>query len=150
MTISIRLATTRDAAKVARCVHSLLGELAPDHPANPAILEARAERILAMPTVHGFLAEDEKGPAGLAMLNDCAAIYAGGSFGEITELWVDPLRRSQGIAAALVAAIRSFGEGRGWQRIEVGAPEQPVWARTVEFYKREGFSEVGPRLRLLL
>ena len=30
--------------------------------------------------------------------------------------------------------------------IEVGAPDLPRWQRTVDFYKRYGFTEIGPRL----
>jgi hypothetical protein len=34
--------------------------------------------------------------------------------------------------------------------LEVGAPDVPRWQRTVDFYKRNGFKEVGPRLYLPL
>ncbi len=30
--------------------------------------------------------------------------------------------------------------------LEVGAPSVPKWQRTVDFYLRNGFEEVGPRL----
>ena len=35
-------------------------------------------------------------------------------------------------------------------RVEVGAPDVPRWQRTVNFYLKEGFVEVGPRLKYLL
>ena len=81
------------------------------------------------------------------MLNECAAIYAGGRFGEITELYVVPEARSTGVAAALVAAAVRVAGDKGWRRLEVGAPAQPAWARTLAFYERQGFAPVGPRLR---
>jgi GNAT superfamily N-acetyltransferase len=75
------------------------------------------------------------------------AIYAGGRFGEITELYVSPAHRSKGIAPILITAATSIGRQKGWKRLEVGAPDQPAWSRTLSFYLREGFEEVGPRLR---
>ena len=35
-------------------------------------------------------------------------------------------------------------------QIEVGAPPMPQWQRTLDFYLRAGFVEVGPRLKLPL
>ncbi|VCU58913.1 Acetyltransferase, GNAT family [Tritonibacter mobilis] len=86
-------------------------------------------------------------PLGVVVLNECAAIYAGGEFGEITELYVRPEARSLGVAARLVEAAIVEATRHGWHRIEVGAPPQPEWARTMQFYLRNGFEEVGPRLR---
>lgn len=87
---------------------------------------------------------------GLLMLNECAAIYAGGRFGEISELYVEPEFRSDGVAAKLIEDAVRLGQGRNWNRLEVGAPDQPVWKRTFDFYLRNGFAEVGPRLRKLI
>jgi len=83
-------------------------------------------------------------------LNECMAIYAGGAFGEISELHVEPDLRSQGVARLLGSHAGAEGQERGWRRIEVGAPAQPDWQRTLRFYLANGFEEVGPRLRRLL
>jgi GNAT superfamily N-acetyltransferase len=74
----------------------------------------------------------------------------GGRFGEITELYVTPAFRALGVGKRLVEAAVEFARQRGWSRLEVGAPEIPKWAETVNFYRRTGFSEVGPRLKLEL
>jgi hypothetical protein len=52
------------------------------------------------------------------------------------------------LAAALVREAARFGKERGWKRLDVGAPGQPRWSRTLAFYLSAGFVEVGPRLRL--
>ena len=50
----------------------------------------------------------------------------------------------------LIEAAVVLGRERGWPNIEVGAPSVPAWQRTVDFYLRSGFEEVGPRLDLTI
>jgi GNAT superfamily N-acetyltransferase len=63
---------------------------------------------------------------------------------------VIPEKRSAGVAKLLVDATTALGRERSWSRVEVGAPPQPAWERSLKFYLRNGFIEVGPRLQLLL
>ncbi|WP_322050590.1 GNAT family N-acetyltransferase [Paraburkholderia bannensis] len=117
----------------------------------PAELEAVAQDVLAKEDrTAGFLALDEGRAVGVIMLSEGCAIFARGVFGQITELYVRPDLRSAGIAGRLLAQAVAYGRERGWRRIDVGAPRQPDWARTVSFYKSNGFIEVGPRLKLTL
>lgn len=95
-----------------------------------------------------FLAIDADGQAvGLISLGACGAVYAGGRFGVIHELYVDPGMRSRGIGAALLERAKQTSVQRRWGRLEVGAPGRPQWSRTSDFYQREGFQLIGPRLR---
>ncbi|MCG8354004.1 MAG: GNAT family N-acetyltransferase, partial [Kiloniellales bacterium] len=71
-------------------------------------------------------------------------------FGEITELYIDPRYRSSGLGATMIEAAERVARERGWPRLEVGAPDVPRWQRTVDFYTRYGFVQVGPRLKLML
>jgi len=142
---------------VAMLVASLLRELAPDQ-ATPEDDEKtekdqKIERVATtllngQHNVWALLAETRSGePVGVLTLNQCAAIYAGGRFGEISELYVAPEYRSARLGEKLLEAARNFGRNRQWTRLEVGAPEMPAWARTLGFYKAKGFREVGPRLK---
>lgn len=146
----IRRAGAADASTVAGFVDALLVELsgAPSRP--EARLRTATELLAGDDRVFGFLAFDGETPVGVIMLAESAAIYAGGAFGVITELYVVPEQRSSGVASRLVAAALAFGRSRSWGRIEVGAPHQPAWERSFQFYLREGFTEVGPRLRFML
>ena len=139
-----------DAVLVGGMVGALLDELAPGHGISSEDLARTAGKLLALPTVTGLIARQDGRAVGVLMLNECAAIYAGGVFGEITELWVTPEQRSKGLAHALVARAIEIGNDRSWARLEVGAPSQPEWRRTLAFYQRERFEVVGPRLRRLL
>ena len=135
-------------------VHQLLSELTPpnEEPSTMETVRASAARLLnASCGVWAFVAEDEHGDAvGILTLNECAAIYAGGRFGEISELYVRPHVRSRRIGSELLQAAIRFGRAREWRRLEVGAPDVPRWSRTIAFYLRNGFVDVGPRLKLLL
>jgi len=151
--VDIRLAGEADAESVARLVLELFAELAsPGHSGYEAQAVTRTARNLltAGDPVWAFLAEAGSDPVGVLTLNQCASIYAGGRFGEISELYVRDPFRALGVGKRLVEAAAEFARQRGWSRLEVGAPELPKWAETVNFYRRTGFSEVGPRLKLEL
>ena len=75
---------------------------------------------------------------------------AGGRFGEISELYVNPAARSGGVTPRLPRAAVGFAGAGNRDRLEVGAPDVPRWNRTVAFYRRNGFVEVGPGLTLIL
>ncbi len=152
--IRIVEAEAGDAETVSRLVHALLVELFPERSEaiDPDRLRRAAESLLAGDAgVWGLIARTRNGePVGVLMLNECASIYAGGRFGEISELYVAPAYRSTGTGARLVDAAFDFAKSRAWSRIEVGAPDVPRWQRTVDFYLGYGFEEVGPRLSLKL
>jgi GNAT superfamily N-acetyltransferase len=144
----IRPVAPADARSVAHLVDELLVEL------HHGELE-HADRVSIAETVltktsrcFGYLALEGDSPVGVLLMTEGMAIYAGGAFGQITELYVRPECRSGGLAAALVREAARFGKERGWKRLDVGAPGQPRWTRTLAFYLSAGFVEVGPRLRL--
>ena len=149
--VTLRLATAEDAdtvaALTARLMEELAGEL--EEAYRPGRLAPVARRLLAGDGFAALLAFDAAGEAvALLTLSECAAVYALGRFGEIAEFYVAPARRSSGLGARMVEAAAAQARARGWTRLEVGAPDLPRWQRTVDFYMRCGFAEVGPRLKL--
>lgn len=148
--ISVRRASIEDARIVARLVDALLAELS-STPSKLAERTATAPRVLAMTDrVFGFLAYDRAEPVGVMMISESQSIYAGGTFGVITELYIAASHRSSGVAKHLIDAGANLARERGWPQLEVGAPHQPTWARSLQFYLRRGFTEVGPRLKLVV
>ncbi len=150
MGVEVRKAAQEDAAVVAGFVCALLLELSGSADIDRAAASATAEALLQRGQITAFVASQDQTPVGVITLHECAAIYAGGVFGEISELYVTPAFRSQGVATALLAAAQEEGVARGWKRLEVGAPAQPQWHRTLAFYEAQGFVETGPRLRRLI
>ncbi|HNB29391.1 MAG TPA: GNAT family N-acetyltransferase [Alphaproteobacteria bacterium] len=147
--IEIRQAHAADAEWIGQMISRLLCELYPDLAPDyqPAATIATARRLLGDGGYVALAAIAQDGaPCGVVGLNECKAIYAHGAFGEIAELYVTPEFRSAGVGAQLVRAAMEFGRLRHWSLIEVGAPDVPRWQRTVDFYLRQGFVNVGPRL----
>jgi GNAT superfamily N-acetyltransferase len=150
----IRQATLRDADLVGDLVAALLGELYdPDYGEGRwQIYRAAAAALLPQADIYAaFLAAAPNGePVGLLTLSQCVSIYAGGRFGEINEFYVRPPARKLGLGRALIATAASEAARRGWPIVEVGAPSLPVWQPTSDFYRRCGFTEIGPRLELTI
>ncbi|WP_368734797.1 GNAT family N-acetyltransferase [Komagataeibacter melomenusus] len=83
---------------------------------------ATTDVVLASQDVTVFFACVDEQPVGFMTLNACIALYAGGRFGEISELYIRPDMRSRGIAAHLIVQAVTEGCARDWKRLEVGAP----------------------------
>jgi GNAT superfamily N-acetyltransferase len=118
-------------------VNRLLIELFPDDDAYRAPgkhISAAKYLLESGDNVWALVAKNTIGEiVGILTLNECAAIYAGGNFGEISELYVDSSQRSSGVGAKLIDAARQFGIQKGWPEIEVGALPQPEWKRTSNY-----------------
>jgi GNAT superfamily N-acetyltransferase len=147
--VLIRRAAVEDALQVARFVDALLMELSGAASKFEARLATAKHLLTLQDRIFGFLALQQQ-PIGVMMMSESASIYAGGMFGVITELYVASEQRSTGVARMLINAGAALGRQRRWSRMEVGAPHQPAWQRSLKFYLRSGFVEVGPRLQLML
>lgn len=147
--IETSLAEVHEFEQIGIFVCALLRELVPEQEGNFAesTYIAAAVQLLGDATkVWAILAKVNGKPVGVVVLNRCSAIYAGGDFGEISELYVLPEFRNLNIGAALLDAADKFAAEKKWQVLEVGAPGLPRWQRTVDFYLKNGFTLIGPRM----
>jgi GNAT superfamily N-acetyltransferase len=154
VSITIRQANVDDAVLVGNAITDLIHELFPETAAKyprAKLVKSASELLAEDSSVWAFIAVDNDGKAaGVMTLNECAAISAGGRFGEIYELYVSPEHRSKGVGLELINVAAEFGRSRGWPWLEVGAPDVPRWQRTVDFYLDNGFTEIGPRMEFLI
>ncbi|WP_157954028.1 GNAT family N-acetyltransferase [Microbulbifer sp. A4B17] len=150
----IVLATKEQGCEVAALVSKLLLALVGHkRHVDPAKLAVTAEKLLSEDFgFHAFLYRINGVAVGVITVSRSAAIYAGGNYGVIEELYVEPEFRSKLIGKALLDKVISFAREEGWPRLEVSTPEKENWQRTIDFYRREGFLEnsVGERLKLEL
>lgn len=147
--MKIRRADASDVEVVAKLVLDLLNELSGDEPSEYATgeLSEIATSLFRTQELCAVLAEREGEAVGVLVLNGCASLYAG-RFGEVTEMYVKPSCRSAKTGELLLKEAAEIAKERSWSRLEVGTPEQPMWQRTLAFYKRNGFIETGVRLKL--
>ena len=151
--IRVRKAADADMPSVLKLVDALLRELGEEGEEAGALPVEHLTRLWrADAETHvAFLAETDDGePVGVLTLAEAFAIYAGGRYGIINEMYVAPGYRSTGVGALLIDAAAGHGRARGWRRIDVTAPESERWERTRHFYERRGFVFTGPKLKLRL
>ncbi|MBB6519824.1 GNAT family N-acetyltransferase [Pseudoteredinibacter isoporae] len=150
--IAVIEADKRHSIEVAGLVSRLLIELEPGAEADIKKLELQAltESLLNSGKIWAFLARSNGSNVGVLTLHECAAIYAGGVFGEISELYVAPEVRSLKVGQQLIEAAMEKARALCWKRLEVGTPPENESPRTLRFYKSLGFVATGVRMKYVL
>ena len=101
-----------------------------------------------------LLAKDASdAPIGVLTLSESFALYAGGEYGVIDEMYVRPEYRGRGVGRALVEAAVAIAQQRGWFRLDVTGPEgegADSAGAVRHFYEKAGFEFTGAKLRLLV
>ena len=150
--IEVIEASVEHSFEVSELVKSLLIELEPTEKEaiENAGLDLTANSMIESSNVRAFLARVAGQYVGVITLHECAAIYAGGIFGEISELYVVPEYRSLKVGETLVSAAIEKGRTLNWKRLEVGSPPAESSGRTLNFYQENGFVATGVRLKRVL
>ena len=150
--MTIRAARGEDAAGVANAVEALLIELGGERP-SPAALEEGARRLAEDPDAGALLVAESDGElVGVLAASWQFALHVPGRYGTIQDLWVDPEWRSRALGRELIVALVREAAEAGVPRLEVGLP-QPSFAQlpaTERFYRENGFTPLGPRMRKVL
>jgi GNAT superfamily N-acetyltransferase len=148
--VTIRRASIRDVDVIIKLSQQLFAELGHPFPfSENSHSISFCKNLLKNEDYIIFFSFDSQGSVcGMITLSEALSIYAGGSFGVIREFYVIPEMRSSGIGKALLNAAKEFGRSKGWMRLEVTPPPKDKWIRTYDFYMKEGFIEIGPRLKL--
>jgi GNAT superfamily N-acetyltransferase len=148
----VRAAREQDVAGVAAAVAELLHELGAAPPGTAA-LQAATRALLEDPDAGALLVADAHGElVGVLGASWQTAIHTLGYYALIQDLWVHSCWRSRAIGAELVAALCELASERALTRVEVGLPRESFagLAATQAFYSANGFTPLGPRMRLLL
>lgn len=152
MPVTILEAGPEMAEQVSTLVRQLLLELSPEEAEeiNRMELFEVAEQLLGAGDLRALLAFQGMTPVAVLTMHQGAALYTGGRFGEISEFYVVPELRSQGVGKRLLDSAAELALRAGWRRLEVGTPPTDEWPKTLEFYQRNGFTSIGARLRRLI
>ncbi|MBV2089364.1 MAG: GNAT family N-acetyltransferase [Candidatus Thiodiazotropha sp. (ex Ctena orbiculata)] len=149
--ITIHTATVNDVQKVAMLVDELLTEIT--HAIGVQafnydleVTSLKLKDLIEQKNYFVFVARNEQSESiGLLTLYESYALYAGGTFGTIPELYVRPDYRSNKVGLRLLSHAKEFADSKGWSRLEVTTPPLPQFDKTLAFYVREGFSITGGR-----
>jgi len=147
----IQKATSEDAANIAIMVGELLQEImsaigiqAFDFELEETITQLN--EFIEQEKYFVFVAQKKNGElVGFISLYESYALYAGGTFGTIPELYIRPQFRSRNIGHCLLEQVKAFGRSRGWRRLEVTTPPLPQFDKTLAFYEKEEFAITGGR-----
>jgi GNAT superfamily N-acetyltransferase len=177
--MSIEIAQEHEIGTVLALVEDLLAELGEEGQEFAGIdrrkLRADIERNMGTEPGSGrflaLLAKDASGAVvGVLTLTESFALYAGGEYGVIEEMYVRPEFRCQGVGRQLVDEAVAIARQRRWFRLDVTGPAKTglghvgpaddpraccrdargASARVVRFYEKMGFEFVGPKLRLVI
>ena len=97
-----------------------------------------------------YLAKYEGEYIGVITAIESIAIYSQGNYGVIQELFVLPTARSLSVGEHLIEAMKKHAITANWSRLEVTTPAPEDWPRTIAFYTRQGFEQIGYRMKLLV
>jgi len=148
----IRAASGKDAPGVAAAVEALLIELGGERPSASALQEA-VRALVDEPQAGALLvAECEGRVVGVLAASWQFALHVPGRYGTIQDLWVHPEWRSRALGRELILALVRQATEIGVPRLEVGLPQDSFaqLAATERFYRENGFTPLGPRMRRLL
>jgi GNAT superfamily N-acetyltransferase len=148
----VRAAFEEDIPAIAAAVSALLLEIGGTPPPAPA-MHASAHALIADGDLGVLLVAETAGAlVGLLAASWQTAIHVPGRYALIQDLWVHPAWRSRAIGADLLAALGDLAGGRQITRIEVGLPQAGFAGleATAAFYRRNGFTPLGARMRRLL
>ncbi len=148
----IRHAEPRDIGGIAKAVAELLAELGGTPPPQAALQQASAGLISTPAAGVIFVAESDETLIGVLGASWQSAIHIPGRYGLIQDLWVHSAWRGRAIGGALIAALHEHARTLGISRIEVGLPKESFAGlpATAAFYRANGFTPLGPRMRLEL
>ncbi len=150
--LTIRTARLEDTRAIVLAICELLAELGGDPPVQEA-METAARALIDDPQSGALLlAEVQSSLVGTLAASQQTAIHVPGEYLLIQDLWVAPAWRSRQVGSALIGALLRLADERGITRLEVGLPRAGFAGieATESFYRREGFTELGTRMRRVL
>jgi len=146
MKIEIQLVTQQDIPEVLDLHQSLYLELGEEKESIAFLDESLIESVLKNGKTQILKASSANKIIGIISISEGQAIYAGGEYGIINDMYVKPEFRSLNIGQQLINKTKKIAAAKGWKRIEVTAPTDGN-KRTVQFYEKNRFSFTGPKLK---
>jgi GNAT superfamily N-acetyltransferase len=149
----VRAASHDDVAAVVTAVRELLTELGATPPPTTE-MEQTVRALLDDPRAGALFVAVAGGENVVGVLTASwqTAIHVPGRYALIQDVWVHPSWRGLTVGGELLAAIFALAREQGVARVEVGLPRESFAGlrATESFYLRNGFMQLGPRMRRVL
>jgi GNAT superfamily N-acetyltransferase len=151
--IQIREMGYSEITHVALLCADFSSEVAPDRATSLRIDDfAAAAKTILDKNGKVMLATKEPASAllGFMAIAEREALISGGTYLELTDLYVIPAARNQGVGTMLVERAKEICRRRGINRLALstGQPDHSIAPNTL--YQRHGFEFIGPTFRVLV
>lgn len=148
--VYVAIATKEDAVQVAILTGELLDEImntVDNYLFHFDIEQAKelAYKLMEKNIYQIFIALHKQEIVGFISLQEHHALYAGGSYGTISEFYVKPEYRSSNIGKMLISKVKEYASEKNYRRVEVTTPPLPEFERSLNFYKKNVFEITGGR-----
>ena len=143
--ISIREILESDFVEFKRMLLNFYKEI--DHSFSPDNLDTILNDFLAKGMIIVSVESNSNAIVGFICSVESNALYARGNFGVINELYIIPEFRSKKIGQKLINFLIDLGKIKNWSRLELDTPEVEKSAKTINFYKKEGFLPILFRMK---
>lgn len=147
--IKITSASNADIPTIRQYLELLYLELGEEKESIAFLTEELISSLIKTNKTQIFLAKDKEKVIGLLTLTESQAIYAGGMYGVIDEMYVLPDYRKQKIGHLLIQKAVEVAKEKKLKRIDVTAPTEDN-EKAVNFYEQNRFTFTGPKLKLAL
>lgn len=146
--MTLELANIHAIDTITQLLKDLYQELGDERESSNFLTDDFVRQMLESKNTQVYLAYNHnRETVGILSLTESQAFYAGGKYGVIDEMYIVPGFRSNNIGSQIISDIKHIAKQKGWKRIDVTAPTEERWIRTVDFYKRNGFEFTGPKLK---
>ncbi len=148
----VRRASSDDVAGIVVAVQELLLELGATPPPASALQDVACELVDDRDAGVVLVARVRSDVVGVLAASWQLAMHVPGRYALIQDLWVHSAWRNRAIGADLITALVDLAREQGVACIEVGLPRDSFAAidATARFYRDQGFTTLGPRMRRVL
>ena len=149
-TLKLREATQKHIPEIIELLTALYLELGEEQKSVQFLTNQLLIDVLNSGKTKIYLIKEDRLIIGIVTLTESYAIYSGGPYGSIDEMYIHHAFRGKGIGRWAIGELKHIGRARRWKRIDVTAPTDEKWIQTVKFYESCGFLFTGPKFKLEL
>lgn len=144
--MTILPATNKDLGTIKALLEKLYTELGEEKESLSFLDEELISSLIANNRTLIYKAIMDKKIVGMIVITESQAVYSGGYFGSIDEMYVEKEYRNQNVGERLIEKAVEIAKKKKWNRIDVTTPTDSNPA-TLNFYMKSNFMFTGHKLK---